>query len=473
MTHDRSHDPDQAHLPHGADHTPDTIAPGHVSRSAELFRRASPEPSGLVARDDNGVAAHADEAVAGAASSSGSPLPAPLLRKFESSLGADLSSVRVHTGDASATAAHAVGAKAYTVGQDIHFGAGHFDPSSPAGEHLLAHEVAHTVQQAGRMQFKLAVSSPGDHFEHEADRAADAMVAGQTASVGSAGASIAREMTFPPDKLTGKNPLPQMKFPTDKSNAKDVTQKNNNVATGAGLLKSRATERILTQAMKVQDAIEAFDVSAIAQIDAMKGADEAWDLVNVLLGTAGKILSMFVPGVSGAVIAVTAYEAVMEKGAKAEAEEPKKAAKAALNQLRANALTAKGKVMNVTTAPIEKQIFDFQFGKDEAVRSILEAHQPDGIERLCDRLVLDPSKQSPYEQVLASLGQKFAHWRVMSEFHAAHTKAEAMMIEADPSSKEHKQLVKDLSDADLAARLDARKSAEDRKEPGTSTFPVW
>src|SRR5690606_38244399 len=99
---------------------------------------------------------------------------------FEDSLGADLSGVRVHRDASSETAAQAVGAKAYTIGQDIHFGAGQFDPSSSEGQLLLAHEVAHTVQQAGgpaARQNKLAVSSPVDAAELEADRAAEAMVA--------------------------------------------------------------------------------------------------------------------------------------------------------------------------------------------------------------------------------------------------------------------------------------------------------
>ena len=122
-------------------------------------------------------------------------LPGTIMRKFEASLGADLSSVRVHTGAESQSAASAVGAKAYTMGQDIHFGAGHYDPSSSAGEHLLAHEVAHTVQQAGgapKRQNKLEVSTPFDPAEHEADSAADAMVSGQSFQVG-VGSGIQRE----------------------------------------------------------------------------------------------------------------------------------------------------------------------------------------------------------------------------------------------------------------------------------------
>jgi len=158
-----NHEHEQSHAnspPASAPHN-DTVEPGQSSRSALLRKPEHPIASGLVlrkARDASGVADGAEHTVAAASSSSGSPLPDVLMRKFESSLGADLSGVRIHTGGVSEQAADAVGAKAYTMGNDIHFGAGHFDPSSSSGQHLLAHEVAHTVQQSGaaqRMQFKL------------------------------------------------------------------------------------------------------------------------------------------------------------------------------------------------------------------------------------------------------------------------------------------------------------------------------
>ena len=175
--HARAHDKDDEDLDHahrrGGRHKP----------SSEMRAPEHPVTSGLIARkaDGNGVHDGAEDAVARASGSSGGSLPGTVMRKFESSLGADLSGVRVHTGGESQAAAGAVGAKAYTVGQDIHFGAGQYDPSSGAGEHLLAHEVAHTVQQQGgtpTRQNKLAVSTPFDAAEHEADSAADAMVAG-------------------------------------------------------------------------------------------------------------------------------------------------------------------------------------------------------------------------------------------------------------------------------------------------------
>ena len=152
-------------------------------------------------RDANGVAGDAEQAVDAARGSSGSPLRGDVRERFESSLGADLSGVRVHTGAESQAASAAVGAKAYTVGNDIHFGAGQYQPDDPFGMHLIAHEVAHTVQQSGgaqRRQHKLAVSTPGDAAEVEADRAADAMVSGAPTSVGSVVPSLAREPAATP-----------------------------------------------------------------------------------------------------------------------------------------------------------------------------------------------------------------------------------------------------------------------------------
>lgn len=131
--------------------------------------------------------------------SAGEPLAAPERGRFEASLGTDLSDVRVHTGSDSAVAAHALGAHAFTVDRDIHFAAGSHRPNEPSGLHLLAHEVAHTVQQRGgpaTPQAKAAISQAGDPLESEADRAADAMVHGTPAVVspGSA-AGIQRQET--------------------------------------------------------------------------------------------------------------------------------------------------------------------------------------------------------------------------------------------------------------------------------------
>jgi hypothetical protein len=83
----------------------------------------------------------------------GAPLPPALRRQYEGFFAADLSAVRVHTGEPAQTAARALRANAFTVGDDVYFGRGRFAPESPAGQKLLAHEISHALQQsrAGRL----------------------------------------------------------------------------------------------------------------------------------------------------------------------------------------------------------------------------------------------------------------------------------------------------------------------------------
>jgi len=81
--------------------------------------------------------------------SPGQPLD-PATRAFmEPRFGYDFSRVRVHFGAAAARSARDVNAHAYTAGRDIVFGAGRFAPDTKEGQHLIAHELTHVVQQSG------------------------------------------------------------------------------------------------------------------------------------------------------------------------------------------------------------------------------------------------------------------------------------------------------------------------------------
>jgi hypothetical protein len=79
----------------------------------------------------------------------GIPLAPATRAFFEPRFGADLGDVRIHTDASAARTARSIDAEAFTVGQDIAFGAGRFSPDSTAGRHLLAHELTHTIQQGG------------------------------------------------------------------------------------------------------------------------------------------------------------------------------------------------------------------------------------------------------------------------------------------------------------------------------------
>lgn len=97
------------------------------------------------AGDERGRVAPA-EAVQPVLSSPGQPLDSATRAFFELRFGYDLSAVRVHADAKAGESARAVNALAYTVGDDIVFGAGRYTPGTREGIRLLAHELAHVVQ---------------------------------------------------------------------------------------------------------------------------------------------------------------------------------------------------------------------------------------------------------------------------------------------------------------------------------------
>jgi hypothetical protein len=127
----------------------------------------------------------------------GAPLPTAVRSDMEAHLGADFGDVRIHDGEAAAESARAVDAKAYTVGSDVVFGRGAYDPTSEAGRHTLAHELTHVVQQrAGPVDATpagggIAVSHPEDRFEREAEATASSLQRGGIETSSVAGAQTA------------------------------------------------------------------------------------------------------------------------------------------------------------------------------------------------------------------------------------------------------------------------------------------
>ena len=103
----------------------------------------------------------------------GQGLDSSVSNKLSPKLG-DLSDVRVHTGDYANDLNHAVSAKAFATGTDVYFGKDQYKPGSSDGDKLIAHELAHVVQQRGApTSGPLSVSNPGDAMENEADAVAD------------------------------------------------------------------------------------------------------------------------------------------------------------------------------------------------------------------------------------------------------------------------------------------------------------
>jgi hypothetical protein len=107
------------------------------------------------------------------AGSPGSSLPGPVATAIKTSLGVDTSGVRVHADGSAAEATKMLGARAMTVGPHVFLGRNERATDVP----LMAHEVAHVVQQHGAPRVQLWTASATDRYEHEANRAAAAVVA--------------------------------------------------------------------------------------------------------------------------------------------------------------------------------------------------------------------------------------------------------------------------------------------------------
>jgi hypothetical protein len=117
----------------------------------------------------------------------GTPLPTDVRTDMETRFGGtDFSDVRVHTDSAAHASAKSVNAQAYTVGPNIVFQQDKYDPGSAAGQHMLAHELTHVVQQrSGPVEGTdtgggIKVSDPSDRFEREASANADHLMSQPT-----------------------------------------------------------------------------------------------------------------------------------------------------------------------------------------------------------------------------------------------------------------------------------------------------
>jgi predicted chitinase len=145
---------------------------------------------GLLRKCEGGGAGRVSSAavpiVRAALRSRGQPLDGDTRAFMESRFGHDFGQVRVHADSRASDSARAVHAKAYTVGSELIFQAGHYRPETELGKRLLAHELTHVAQQRGAdpglmgnaLNSELALSQPGERAEQEAGRGAEAIASG-------------------------------------------------------------------------------------------------------------------------------------------------------------------------------------------------------------------------------------------------------------------------------------------------------
>lgn len=131
-----------------------------------------------VRHSPSGTSAVAPHSIAGVGLGNGQRLPEFIQIKMATVFQADFSDVRIHQGQEAA----AIGALAFTVGSDIYFAPGQYDPHSPQGQALLGHELTHVLQQrAGRVHnpYGAGLAIVEDYaLEAEADSMGELAVAG-------------------------------------------------------------------------------------------------------------------------------------------------------------------------------------------------------------------------------------------------------------------------------------------------------
>lgn len=225
-------------------------APSPVRTATNPMRTAAPVPrSGHSGHDFSRIPVHSSFGDA----PSGSPVAVPYRAQMESAFGDDFSGVKVYLGRSGAL--DRLHANAATAGEQIAFG------SSSPDQRLVAHELAHVVQQrrGGAMQLQSQISRPGAAAEQEADRVAHRAAAGERVAVSAApGAAIHRDMK---DK---KLDVPLGHFEIDMTKVEAKGAKTGEEGNISFTPNDKAPD---SKSIRLSQAAKVFDVGASADVD--------------------------------------------------------------------------------------------------------------------------------------------------------------------------------------------------------------
>lgn len=140
----------------------DSVLPAEGTSDSEQPEVAEPENLQRSATAEaDAVTPQYERTLQQAVHSGGERLPTATRAFMESRFGRDFSAVRLHRDEQASGLAQQVNARAFTVGSDIFFAQSQYQPSSHAGQHLLAHELTHVVQQSDGRLSRQIMRSPG------------------------------------------------------------------------------------------------------------------------------------------------------------------------------------------------------------------------------------------------------------------------------------------------------------------------
>ncbi|MCL9815311.1 eCIS core domain-containing protein [Natranaeroarchaeum aerophilus] len=258
----------------------------------------------------------------------GMPLEGTIQRSLEDRMDADFSDVRIHTGADATKACEAIDARAFTCGHKIAFNSGEYNPESPEGQYLLAHELAHVKQQTGGAAISMMPKEgglqidPDPQLEREADEmAAQALSGEEPLVVNRMGADVHIQRMPSEAQLEQAHQEAEERFETSVSTdpealAMEVDQLKENQATLFDAIEGDTSwrDRLGKAASK----------GAIGAAGGLVGA-AVGTMIAPGVGTAGgavagqQLISELASGVASDV-SKAAYEPVYEAGSKAIAE---------------------------------------------------------------------------------------------------------------------------------------------------------
>ncbi|GEM_PF-5525958 len=148
-----------------------TVAPG--------IQKMDNEEEQVMTKADAAISSSAPQNLHARLSSSkgqGSALQTDIRTKMESGFNANFSNVRIHTGPSAIQMSRDIGARAFTYGSDIYFNQSEYNPGSKRGQHLLAHELTHTIQQGAVSSSQSRAGSQSESLQRKPNGKAPKMI---------------------------------------------------------------------------------------------------------------------------------------------------------------------------------------------------------------------------------------------------------------------------------------------------------
>jgi hypothetical protein len=208
----------------------------------EMAKRDTIAADGAPSGDSGMAPAGFEGALGRATQSGGEPLSAPVRQHMESGYGHSFEGVRIYRDSSAASLADSIGARAFTLGSNVFFGAGQYQPHTPDGRRLIAHEVAHVVQNSdGRTaqptlwrngtppQGQTTTGTPPGQTGQAPPAGQTAPPAGPPRFTGAAGKAITKEAA---DGKVGTYELPALKVPTVEGGVKGASNHPNAILQG-------------------------------------------------------------------------------------------------------------------------------------------------------------------------------------------------------------------------------------------------